>query len=515
MTDEERISKLKEQIEMPLTDKDMIIRKNLLKKILYEKIKDKNDKEVCQEVDKLSKDILILATKRIKEQGLSLEEQQELYKVIKEQYQFLGRRYFEYFLIAVEFEFNADMKFYSIRRCVLKDWAEELQKLEYGDYDGLSISAPPRSGKALSMDSKILTPTGWKLMKDIQEGDKVISADGKSAEVIGVFPQGVKEMYRVTFDDKTSVKCSGDHLWTVKTRDDRRNGKQRTVTTESMIHNLYVENGKRKNYTIEYVEPVEFENKLEKDDLHPYLLGILIGDGCFTKNMFTNNDKEVLDRFRELMPNTDKLTFERNYDYHYSKKEDIRNEKGYPIKCTIERKLEEYGLNNHKAIDKFIPKKYLYSSIENRIELLRGLMDTDGSCSKAIGEFTTISEKLAEDVTELARSLGGRVTIGTKIGKYKNKEGKIVECNKVYRLYIKMPINPFLLKRKAEKYYTREGCIRKYKYITAIEKIPDEECQCIYVNHPSHLFVTDGYNLTHNTAIRNIFFNVGRVKASV
>lgn len=428
---------------------------------------------------------------------------------IKEAYQVLGRRDFEKFLIAIEWNYPKDMKFYDIRENVLRDWVKDLEDLEYGRLKILSISAPPRTGKALSMDSKILTPTGWKEMREIKEGDYVISADGKKAEVLGVFPQGKKEMYRVIFDDKTEVKCSGDHLWEVRSRDDRCNNKKRVIKTVDMIKNYLVENKTRKNYSIDYVKPVEFDNELKEDDLKPYLLGALLGDGGLSSGgiKFTSADDEILSKIIEELPEGDTLKYTSRYDYIIVKEKDIRNEKGYLIKGKTQKKIEEYGLYGKKSREKFIPKKYLYSSIENRIELLRGLMDTDGSLStRSMAEFDTISKQLADDITELARSLGGRVTRGEKIGKYKNKFGKIIECKKVYRLYIKMPINPFYLKRKAEKYITREKHIRKYKYIENIEKIEDEECQCIYVNHPSHLFVTDGYNLTHNTTIGERFF---------
>ena len=323
---DENIELLRKQIEMPLTDMEMVIRKDLLRKLLFSKktkTKDKNDKEKCIEEDKLSREVIELATRIIETE--SLDNQKKLYTIIKENYQFLARRNFKEFLIAIEWNFSDDMKLYKIRKIVFDEWAEELQSLEDGELRGLSISAPPRTGKALSMDSKILTPKGWKEMREIEEGDKVIGADGKPTEVLGVFPQGVTDLYRVTFDDRTSVKCSGDHLWTVKTRDDRRNGKQRTVKTTDMLKNVMVENGSRKNYSIDYVKPVEFENILQKDDLHPYILGALIGDGCFTKNMFTSADKELIKRFKKLMPKTDMLYKCKKYDYHYKKKEDKRN----------------------------------------------------------------------------------------------------------------------------------------------------------------------------------------------
>lgn len=148
MDNDIRIQKLREQIAMPLIDMDMIERKNLLRKLLYEKItktKDKNDIERCKEMDQLAQEIIILGSKIIVSQ--SFENQKKLYEIIKENYQFRGRRYFRDFLIATEWNFADDMKFYNIRKLVFDEWAEDLQDLEEGKLRGLSISAPPRTGK--------------------------------------------------------------------------------------------------------------------------------------------------------------------------------------------------------------------------------------------------------------------------------------------------------------------------------------------------------------------------------
>ena len=145
---DENIELLRKQIEMPLTDMEMVIRKDLLRKLLFSKktkIKDKNDKEKCIEEDKLSREVIELATRIIEIE--SLDNQKKLYKIIKENYQFLARRNFKEFLIAIEWNFNDDMKLYKIRKIVFDEWAKELQSLEDGELRGLSISAPPRTGK--------------------------------------------------------------------------------------------------------------------------------------------------------------------------------------------------------------------------------------------------------------------------------------------------------------------------------------------------------------------------------
>lgn len=518
MTNEDRINKLnsikklEEQlatIELPVLLRLQKI--NILKLLKYDFIKEPNSQEKCKEVDELANKIINECYDNISK--VSLEEQIEIYKIIKSNYQFLGRRYFKEFMIAIEWDFNQDMKFYDIRKNVFDEWIVYLEQLEYGKLEGLSISAPPRTGKALPLSANILTPTGWVKMKDIKEGMKVIGSNGKPAEVLGVFPQGLVDTYKITFDDETEVKCSGDHLWTVQTREDRKNKKCRTVKTIDMIHNLYVEKGKRKNYSVEYIDPVEFEDTLQEDDLHPYLLGVLLGDGYLPqkKNVkLSNPDDDILDMVEDLLPKTDKLVYERNYDYNITKKKDVRNEKGHLTPTTTKQKLFEYGLIGKKSYDKFIPKKYLYSSINNRTWLLKGLMDTDGSSSNkektSTAKFSTTSKQLADDVTELVRSLGGKVIKGEKIGKYKDSNGNDIICRKCYRLYIKMNVNPFYCKRKAENYVLRNECARKNKYLTNIEKVEDEPAQCIYVNTIDHLFVTDGYNLTHNTGIGTIFF---------
>ena len=151
MTDSERIVELRERLSGNLEGIDRMIvleAKNALKGLLYgelKKTKDKNDPEKCKEMDDLALEIIQEGTKLIRKE--SLVNVQKLYEMIKECYQFRGRRYFKDFLIATEWNFDSDMKLYQIRRIVFDEWAEYLEDLEYGRLRGLSISAPPRTGK--------------------------------------------------------------------------------------------------------------------------------------------------------------------------------------------------------------------------------------------------------------------------------------------------------------------------------------------------------------------------------
>lgn len=152
MTKEEKekkqndIKKLEEQlatIEMPALLR--LQKYNILKLLKSDFIKDLNSKEECKDVDKMANKIIDESYDLIK--TANLVEQTELYKLIKTNYQFLGRRHLKEFMIAIEWDFKEDMKFYDIRKVVFDEWIFYLENLEYGTLKGLSISAPPRTRK--------------------------------------------------------------------------------------------------------------------------------------------------------------------------------------------------------------------------------------------------------------------------------------------------------------------------------------------------------------------------------
>lgn len=414
---------------------------------------------------------------------------------------------------------NPTKAFYHHRRSNLEEMFNAFNDMEmYDKYDILLVSLPPRVGKEQPLYSKILTPTGWKTMGEMKIGKKIVGSNGKQYSVTGVFPQGIKPVYTVTFDDGSKVECGLEHLWKVQTRDDRKRNKDRIVTTKEMMKNLYVENKTRKNYSINYISPSEFTNKLKEDDLHPYVLGCLLGDGGLSSKSsvgFTNTDVDIINRLSSLLPETDILKRTSYDDIQYmivKKNKKLKNKKGYSLAQTTLTKLREYGLHGEKSEGKFIPTKYLYSSVENRLELLKGLMDTDGFVNNennSYMEYSTVSEKLSNDVQELIKSLGGRCTLGTKIGSYV-KNNKRIMCKKVYRISFNLELNPFYCARKHKLFQPR--IVRNVKYISSIELSGTSECQCIMVNSPDHLYITDGYNLTHNTTtgIRFLSWIIGK-----
>jgi predicted phage terminase large subunit-like protein len=462
-----------------------------------------------KQVENYVKDIIPKIEEELSDNTKEPEELVELYSLYVDILRLVAPHDFISFQKYLELDDDHDSPnkaFYYHRKDVLGEMFEALNDMEiYDKYDIILVSMPPRIGKEQPLYSKILTPTGWETMGDMVVGKKVIGSDGMSHNVIGVFPQGLKDVYTVTFDDGSKVECGLEHLWTVQTRDDRRKNKTRTITTEQMMKNLYVEGGKRKNYSINYVKPVEYSGVLADDDLKPYLLGALLGDGSFVDGSvkFTNIDQDIIDRVASELPDTDMIGAIQGITYPIIKADQkTRTNMGYSIPSKTVGKIREYGLYKKKSNDKFIPKQYLYTGVENRFHLLQGLMDTDGSNNgdSSYLEYTTVSKQLALDFIELVRGLGARATLVEK------ETGKQL----AYRIIFNMELNPFYCKRKYDSFTPRTT--RKSKYVTSIDLTGKELCQCIMVDAPDNLYVTDGYNLTHNTTtgIRFLSWIIGR-----
>ena len=371
-------------------------------------------------------------------------------------------------------------------------------------------------GKALVINTLCYTPKGLVEIGSIKLGDKVIGSDGNPYNVIGVFPQGIKDLYEVTFNDGYSVKCCGEHLWSASTNCNGENNKDRknrylTLSTNQMLDkNLilqqngsdwnekrpykyttyYKKNNGGSKWQIPIVKPIEFYNNDELP-IEPYLLGVCLGDG----NIKNSSVKFEIhkDDFDELFTGVE-----------FNELSPVGNKRS----CNLNfgNKLQLLNINNKTSDIKSIPDVYKYSSIANRIALLQGLMDTDGHCMKSKKgvfsgtEYATVSEQLADDIVEIVHSLGGIVRKKSKIGSYKKPDGTKVICKKCYRLNIKMStgINPFRLKRKAILYKEPE----KYKvgrYIKNIEPCGSGEAVCISVDSPDKLYVTEHAIVTHNT----------------
>ena len=362
----------------------------------------------------------------------------------------------------------------------------------------------------------IYNELGVKKMGEIVVGDKVIGSDGKPYNVIGVFPQGKKETYKITFNDGYSAITDDEHLWSVsspnygKNRKNDRIKKSLVLSTKQMFEGGKIivkgnDYNKNKDYEIEtyykssngnnkwqipIVKPIQFE-RIDILPIEPYFLGLSLGDGHFDKS---HNCVIVVhkDDYDELLS-------------EYNLKNITTRENCVGGKIGLKKELFELGLEHTRSHNKFIPDIYKYSSIENRLSILQGLMDTDGHCMLSKNgvfkgtEYSTISEKLCDDVAEIVHTLGGICRKKSRRSFYK-KDGVRVECNISYRLNIKLPpgMNPFRLKRKADRYNEP----KKYptgRYISKIEKYGEDECTCISVDSTDKLYVAEHCIVTHNT----------------
>lgn len=347
----------------------------------------------------------------------------------------------------------------------------------------------PKVGKALTMDSLILTNIGFKKMSSLSDDDMIIGSDGKPHNLLGIFPQGLKNCYRLLFIDGTSVECSEEHLWTVISKRNHSKHKKETKTTKQLKADYKDKQG-RYIYAINYVLPVQFSE--QEVPIHPYTLGLLIADGSLKNNkrLCLSKEKEEL---IPLVEGWSQLGLKRvgtSFDFNI-KSSNI-------IKSIIQLKL------NVNSYDKFIPFDYILNSVQNRMFLLQGLLDGDGYADqlKPGIEYSTSSKILGNQVVDLVRSLGGKATISNRTGIYRDEDAEEVYCKTNYRVWIQFFDNtviPFNLSYKRNWY--RKQTRFKEKAIVSIKLIGERECQCIAVNSPDGLFVTDGYNLTHNTTL--------------
>jgi len=351
-------------------------------------------------------------------------------------------------------------------------------------------TGPAGSGKALTLDSKLFNKFGPIRMGDVKIGDEIANPDGGFSKVTGIYPQGKKVVHRVFFSNGCYVDCCEDHLWKVKHND---NGWCRIVDTKFLMKNCRRHDGKRV-ISIPCSKPVSFERK--EYIIDPYFMGIIISEGGLTNGTlcFTSCEKEILERVESGIVE-EYVRKSSSYKDHRL----VKSKRSCKKNIYIEE-LRSLGLWGKYAHQKHIPEKYKYGSVDQRIALLQGLMDGDGTVSKegAISYCTT-SFSLIKDFCELVYSLGGTTRIVEKMGSLK-QDG--TRYKKRYRCNLNLPndIEIFFLSRKKKRVVSRKKYFPKL-YVDRVEKLGEQEMQCISVDHKDHLYLTDNYITTHNTKI--------------
>lgn len=340
--------------------------------------------------------------------------------------------------------------------------------------------------KALSLDSVLYTPKGATTIEHISIGDSIYGEDGKLTKVTHKSEVFNKPMYRLSLSDGRTLDVSEDHINVVMHKRQRRvKGvrvnyvDRRELTTKELLKlKLYGTRkatkknpkGREHNVWIPCSSPMEFaQGNLEVD---PYTLGLLLGDGCLTSSV----------RFCSHVDDMEFYTAKIPYELGVSNQKENMVVTG--IK-DISKHLRALGVMCHGDY-KRVPKHYLMSSIDQRLELLRGLMDTRGTVYKnGACSFTSNSQGLVEDVMFLVRSLGGTASIG--------------RMGKAWRTHVSCSYSIFHLPRKAIKQNT--FCKSKIA-LESIELIPTVPSQCIAVDNSSKTFVANDFVVTHNTTVK-------------
>jgi phosphate starvation-inducible PhoH-like protein len=363
-------------------------------------------------------------------------------------------------------------------------------------------------GRSQPVATPVLTPDGFRAIGSLSVGDLVIGSNGEPTPVIGVYPQGEKDIYRVTAQDGASTLASGDHLWAVATRDDRRRGKPlRVLTTREMIGNLRACHSHRYELPM-HSAPVCFPYR--EVPMDPYALGLLLGDGCLTgatTPSFATGDPELAWELQRRLPGTEVRPLQRpNY---------LLNRVAAPgdvitLENPVTGVARRPGLSGTRSATKFVPDLYLYNSAKVRLAVLQGLLDTDGgpvtqrdrTCRV---QYTTTSPRLRDDVIFLVRSLGG--VAYTRMRPAAGRAPGLASGHPVhhrhdsYIIDVRLPagIEPFRLTRKAEAYKAAGGGGRPMRFIESIEPAGTAEAVCISVAAADSLYTTEDFLLTHNT----------------
>jgi chaperonin GroEL len=327
------------------------------------------------------------------------------------------------------------------------------------------------------LHSKVLTPNGFILMKDVKKGTIICGTNGSLQKVLEVFPKGQKTICKVKFSDGRVVECCEDHLWEVTTN----YGVKKTLPLKELMKDL-VEiqpDGypKYKYYTPNNV--VEFESNKNNMPLDPYLVGLLLGDGSLSGTgtielSLGKNKEHILNKIN--LPVGLYLDTKYNEDKHYFRVK-IQGKTAEGKK--IENYISDMGLLGVRSSTKHIPKDYLYSNKKDREKLLQGLLDTDGYInSRNRFEFSTISPNLANDFTALVRSLGKHTTISIHT---REKDLNSYSNTPIFRMY------------------ERKGYKNGIKIVEVEVTDKTTEMQCIKVSNPDNLYITDDFIVTHNT----------------
>ena len=366
--------------------------------------------------------------------------------------------------------------------------------------DMVVLAARPSMGKAQPLDAQVRTRTGWKAMGQLEVGDELASVDGQASIVTGIFPQGVRQVYRLSFSDGRSAEACAEHLWRVHCR----HWPAAKVLSTAEIMALLEKKRYQRRLWIDTVNG-DFGHH-DPLPIDPWVLGALLGDGSLTGTgtvRFSTASPQMLATLEARVGADMAVTHAQNYDYRI-----VRQDRGHVLGLQgaqsnpLRVALESLRLSGLASDAKFIPRLYLEAQRAARLDLLRGLLDTDGWVERwGSVRFSTASHQLALDLAELVRSLGGWCSISSKTPYYRNGHNQRVPGLPAYVCHIAhpQPHSLFLLPEKQAR-LPLERQRAKRLTISSITPSREAPCQCIAVSHLERLYITNDDVVTHNTA---------------
>ncbi len=350
------------------------------------------------------------------------------------------------------------------------------------------------------LDCKIMTPNGYVLMRDIKAGDVICNTKGGIQKVNFVINKGIQPCVEFTLSDGRKVKSALSHNWKVK----ECHGKIIEVTAQDIIDYIDLENEKGKyrtpqrtnRYRIPVCEPCYFEDIYKKQrPLHPYLVGYLLGNGCVSDKAhcmyISSADEEVIEHIRELG-----YTLTKSYQQDKAAHYEFRG-KGF------RQLVKDSGIYGMVSYNKRIPNAYKNACLKDRLELLRGLFDSDGCCDAHSGQvsYKSVSLGLIHDIQDMIYALGGIANYTVREPKDMYIRNTICKCRVSYELRVRTKIDKDLFFLPRKKQYTKTEDDHRQKLYIGIEKyriLEHCEVRCINVDDKEHLYLTDNYVITCN-----------------
>jgi intein/homing endonuclease len=377
--------------------------------------------------------------------------------------------------------------------------------------------------KAVDVEEIVPTPDGWVRHGDLKQGDYVFSPSGRAVKVVAKTPVFYNaDCYRVTFRNGYSVVVSGDHLWSVEKQCrkrvktiDRRFKKNRGIekivgrrvvreTSTICTRDLASRPLKKSWAGAVPIYAVRYNSGLELPEanlpIEPYILGYWLGNGTSSKAEITCHSDDasfIMGKITEAGHKARIVTYRSDDVNKKATRIHIDTGNGNPV---FWYKLKALNLANNKHI----PKEYLRASVSQRLKLLQGLMDSDGSLhSCGTAYFVNINEDIANGVFELSTSLGLRASI---VQTEANIKFMGDAHYKFYRVSIQPRVEtpPFLIERKSKdiRYSNKGKTIRKYNYISKVEPVSSIPVSCIQVDSPDGLYLIGKHMVaTHNSTI--------------